>query len=298
MPQASTKIIEYILKQRLETGIALYAETNPILPKEQGGFLDLRKAYDMVPHEILFKKLERIGIHGRLLGLIKEFYKDARTRVICSAGTSEFFEILRGILQGTVTGPILFNLFAHDLFGSLAERLSGCTNMQLSAFQFADDTTPIAAAETVQAAADKMRTILTQLDTWAPDNRMSWGPGSKLMVYSKTAVDVTTLGAFRLGGHELKFTDKQVYLGLEFTNDLANSQHHMAMDRAGTARRRLDALSPCMANTAIPLVHRQPLLRSVYFPSLMYAYGCEVWVNVDSRQSRSRMVGGETQTHR
>ena len=67
-----------------------------------------------------------------------------------------------------MTGPILFNLFAHDLFGSLAERLSGCTNMQLSAFQFADDTTPIAAAETAQAAADKMRTILTQLDTWAP----------------------------------------------------------------------------------------------------------------------------------
>ena len=66
-----------------------------------------------------------------------------------------------------MTGPILFNLFAHDLFGSLAERLSGCTNMQLSAFQFADDTAPIAAAETAQAAADKMRTILTQLDTWA-----------------------------------------------------------------------------------------------------------------------------------
>ena len=103
------------------------------------------------------------------------------------------------------------------------------------------------------------------------------------MVYSQTAVDVTTLGAFRLGGHELKFTDKQVYLGLEFTNNLANSQHHMAMDRAGTARRRLDALSPCMANTAIPLVHRQPLLRSVYYPSLMY--GCEVWGNRDSRDA-------------
>mmetsp|Transcript_20858 Transcript_20858/g.64667 ORF Transcript_20858/g.64667 Transcript_20858/m.64667 type:complete len:117 (-) Transcript_20858:365-715(-) len=68
------------------------------------GFLDLRKAYDMVPHEILFEKLERLGIHGRLLDLIKAFYTDARARVICSAGTSEFFEILRGILQGTVTG--------------------------------------------------------------------------------------------------------------------------------------------------------------------------------------------------
>ena len=54
----------------------------------------------------------------------------------------------------------------------------------------------------------------------------------------------------------------------------------MAMDRAGTAQGRLDALSPCMANTAIPLVHRQPLLRSVYYPSLMY--GCEVWGNRDS----------------
>ena len=176
----------------------------------------------------------------------------------------------------------LFNLFAHDMFGSLAERLNGCTNMQLSAFQFADDTAPIAAAKTAQDAAKKMRTILNQLDTWAPANLMSWGPGSKLMVYSQTAVNVTTLGPFQLGGHALEFTDKQVYLGLEFTNDLAKSQHHMAMDRAGTARRRLDALSPCMANTAIPLVHRQPLLRSVYFPALMY--GCEVWGNVDRRE--------------
>ena len=109
---------------------------------------------------------------------------------------------------------------------------------------------------------------------------MSWGPGSKLMVYSQTAVDVTTLGAFRLGGHELEFTDKQVYLGLEFTSEqrpreFPASHGHGPRTRAGTARRRLDALSPCMANTAIPLVHRQPLLRSVYFPSLMY--GCEVW---------------------
>ena len=111
---------------------------------------------------------------------------------------------------------------------------------------------------------------------------MRWGPESKLMVFSRIDVDVSTLGAFQLGGHELEFTSSQVNLGLKFTTDLAESQTIMAKDRNGTAKRRLDALSPCVENTVIPLVHRLPLIRSVYFPALMY--GCEVWGNVDRRE--------------
>ena len=102
------------------------------------------------------------------------------------------------------------------------------------------------------------------------------------MVFSRIDVDVSTLGAFQLGGHELEFTSSQVNLGLKFTTDLAESQTIMAKDRNGTAKRRLDALSPCVENTVIPLVHRLPLIRSVYFPALMY--GCEVWGNVDRRE--------------
>jgi hypothetical protein len=136
--------------------------------------------------------------------------------------------------------------------------------------------------------------FLTQLDTNLA--RMSWGPGSKLMVYSKTAVDVTTLGAFRLGGHELEFTDKQVYLGLEFTSEQrprefpASHGHGPRRNGPEEARRaiamhgkhghppRPPAASP--PQRVLPLAHVR--LRGVG----------------QRRQSRSRMVADETQTHR
>ena len=72
-------------------------------------FLDLKKAFDMVPRDLLFKKLYSLGIQGKMFRVICDLYTCNTARVQVQNFLSEKFEIRRGVLQGSKLGPILFN---------------------------------------------------------------------------------------------------------------------------------------------------------------------------------------------
>ena len=82
-------------------------------------FLDFIKAFDKVPREILFKKLYEFGIRGKMFRVIRDLYTDNRARVLINNRYSREFKIKSGVLQGSILGPLLFNIFVNDLLESL-----------------------------------------------------------------------------------------------------------------------------------------------------------------------------------
>jgi hypothetical protein len=73
-----------------------------------GVFLDLQKAFDVCSHEILLKKLQKMGIVGTTLAWFTS-YLQGRSQCVDTGGSlSEFLELAISVIQGSTSGPILF----------------------------------------------------------------------------------------------------------------------------------------------------------------------------------------------
>ena len=98
-----------------------------------GAFLDLSKAFDSTSQEILIEKLKCLGFDGTSTLLIRSYWKDRTQKVVFSGNESDWILLNRGVPQGTVLGPILFNIYVNDL-----HRVIDSDNCQV--IQYADDT--------------------------------------------------------------------------------------------------------------------------------------------------------------
>ena len=78
--------------------------------------MDLSKAYDCISRDLLIAKIEGYGFHRNALKLIYSFLTNRMQRVKIGSTYSSAKEILIGIPQGSVLGPLLFNIFINGLF--------------------------------------------------------------------------------------------------------------------------------------------------------------------------------------
>ena len=80
---------------------------------------DLSKAFDCLSHDLLLAKLHAYGFSLSALKLIHSYLKNRKQRTKIDSTYSTWEEILFGVLQGSILGPLLFNTFLCDLFFSM-----------------------------------------------------------------------------------------------------------------------------------------------------------------------------------
>ena len=85
-------------------------------PRIYAVFLDWVKAFHKVNHHLLLKKLHKYGVCGKVLLWIKSLLFNRKQSVLFEGARSDWVSVSSGVVQGSVIGPILFNLYVADLF--------------------------------------------------------------------------------------------------------------------------------------------------------------------------------------
>ncbi len=127
--------------------------------------MDLQKAFDKVPHKRLLQKAESYGISRIVLKWLEGFLIGRKQQVTVNKATSAEEDVISGVPQGSVLGPILFVLYVNDL----PDYITSCIGI------FADDTKIFRKIEDV-GDCQRLQNNLSHLEAWATDWQMRFHP--------------------------------------------------------------------------------------------------------------------------
>ena len=125
-------------------------------------FLDLRKAFDTVDHNILIDKLKIYGLDNVALNWFKSYLTNRSQMTVVRDEISGKLTIKCGVPQGSILGPLLFILYINDI--------TNASDMLLSLF--ADDTTAQAFADSIEQIELEVNKELGKISKWLNDNRL------------------------------------------------------------------------------------------------------------------------------
>ena len=128
-----------------------------------GIFLDLKKAFDVCNHEILFKKLASKGVTGNSLKWFRSYLSGRRQIVEVNGQKSTQETIEMSVIQGSILGPILFLVYIDDL----------PSFSLLETYLFADDTQGLKAGYNLPELINSVNLELKKWAQWFRSNKMS-----------------------------------------------------------------------------------------------------------------------------
>ena len=242
---------------------------------DKGGYggailMDLSKAFDTINYDLLLAKLHAYGFDRNSLTLVKSYLTNRWQRTKINTSFSTWSELLSGVPQGSVLGPILFNIYLNDLFYIIRET---------DVCNFADDTTPYTCDMSLEVVMDRLESVAGKAVEWFKYNYMKLNADKcHLLVCGHKFEQMIA----SINNTKVIETHKEKLLGIIIDSKLSFEEHVQQICKKASSK--LNALSrQCKI---LPFFKRRMLMKA-FFDS-QFAYSPLVWMS-HSRELNNRI---------
>jgi hypothetical protein len=194
-------------------------------------YTDFQKAFDSVAHKRLSHCLQAYGIVDQALAWINAFLTGRRQRVILNGFASSWKDVISGVPQGTILGPILFLFFIN----TLPDTVSSIIKL------FADDCKVYSKIKTRENCNSLQRDV-NKLAAWSRDWLLSFNKDKCVVLRIRAAIPFI----YYMEGIKLKEVPDQKDLGILINNDLKPTKHIQAIVKK--ANQRIGMIRRCFTN--------------------------------------------------
>ena len=234
-------------------------------------FVDFRKAFDFVNRDILWFKLIKIGVRGKILNVMRGMYSSVKSRVKYQNELSSEFECYLKVRQGECLSPFLFSIYINDIEDEFY--LHGINGIEIDTIKvflllYADDITIF--AETAEGLQEGLNLLSNYCTRW---KLILNTDKTKVMVFRKGGILPRNL-KFYYDETELEIVSSFSYLGIIFSTggSFSNAQKTLA----GQAQKAVFKLNSYLYNfDTLTTRHILELFDKLVSPILNY--GAEVW---------------------
>ena len=177
--------------------------------------MDLSKAFDCLPHELLIAKLEAYGFDKTALKFFHNYLKERKQAVSIKGELSQFMDILAGVPQGSILGPTLFNIFINDMMYIFkSTKISN----------FADDNSLSKVAHSIEILVNALESDSKIAIDWLEENHMIANPDKFHAIVLNRQGDKTDT-PFDINGEIIKSEKEVILLGTTIDSKLSFSKH-------------------------------------------------------------------------
>lgn len=230
-----------------------------------GVFIDFTKAFDRIDHQTLLEKLFYYGIRGIALDLIESYLSDRYQCVSINRQTSMPKKIKRGVPQGSILGPLLFNLYINDIVN---------VDHSITYIIYADDTSLFFTGTNIDDLIKAANKTLVNFSKWSCQNSLQINSSkTKAVLFRAKGITCTYTQKLMLNNFNIELSETVKTLGVIFHQHMFWNSHTEQL--CIKLRKALGVLRRCQS--FLPLPQKLLIFNTLFCSHLRY---CQlVWAS-------------------